>query len=48
MNLVLIGKHSLEKLEQWAVDLFSGVENKNVVVPDFSKPMMPFDSTNMG
>ena len=25
MSLVLIGKHSLEQLEQWAIDLFSGV-----------------------
>ena len=48
MNLVLISKHSLEQLEQWAVSLFSSVENKNVVVPDMSKPVMPFDSTNMG
>jgi len=48
MNLVLIGKHSLEQLEEWAVSLFSGVENKNVELPDLSKPMMPFDSSNMG
>lgn len=25
MNLVISGKHSLEKLEEWAVSLFSGV-----------------------
>lgn len=48
MNLVLYGKHSLEKLEQWAVSMFSPVENKNVTVPDFSQPMMPFDASNMG
>ena len=48
MNLVIIGKHSLEQLEQWAVSLFSGVENKNVEVPDLTQPIMPFDSSNMG
>ena len=48
MNLVLYGKHSLEKLEEWAINLFSGVENKNVVVPALSKPVLPFDSANLG
>ena len=48
MNLVIYGKHSLEQLEQWATSLFSGVENKNVTVPDYSLPKLPFDSTNMG
>lgn len=48
MNLVLYGKHSLEKLEEWAVTKFSGIENKNVVVPDLSLPKIPFDEENMG
>ena len=48
MNLVLIGKHSLAQLEEWAVNLFQGVENKNVQVPDLSQPIMPFDETNKG
>ena len=48
MNLVLYGKHSLAQLEQWAVSLFSGVENKNVTVPDLSQPMLPFDASNLG
>ena len=48
MNLVIYGKHSLEQLEQWATSLFSGVENKNVTVPDYSLPKVPFDSSNMG
>ena len=48
MSLVLIGKHSLEQLEQWAVSLFSGVENKHVQAPDLSKPEMPFDNSNLG
>ena len=48
MNLVLYGKHSLEQLEEWATTLFTDVINKNVEVPDLSKPCMPFDSANMG
>ena len=48
MNLVIYGKHSLTQLEEWATTLFSGVENKNVIVPDLSKPVMPFDSSNLG
>ncbi len=48
MNLVLYGKHSIEQLETWAMSLFSGVENKQVELPDLSKPCMPFDSSNMG
>ena len=48
MNLVLYGKSSLEQLEQWAVSLFSSVENKNVTVPDLSQPLMPFDASNLG
>ena len=44
MNLVLISKHSLEQLEQWVVELFSAVPNKNVIVPDLSQPKMPFDA----
>lgn len=48
MNLVLYGKHSIEKLEQWAVTLFSDVIDKNVVVPDLSQPVVPFDRTNLG
>jgi len=48
MNLVLYGKHSLEQLEEWAVSLFKGVENKDVIVPDLSKPAVAFDSSNLG
>ena len=48
MSLVLYSKHPMEKLEEWAVSLFSGVENKNVTVPDYSQPKMPFDNENLG
>ena len=48
MNLVLYGNHSLDQLENWAVSLFSGVENKNVTVPDLSEPVMAYNSENLG
>ena len=38
----------MEQLEAWAVSLFSGVENKEVIVPDLSQPVMPFDNENLG
>ncbi len=48
MKLTVSGKHSLEQLEEWAVKYFSEVENKNVVVPDLSKPAVPFTEANLG
>jgi len=48
MKLTVSGKHSMEQLEEWAVKMFSDVENKNVVVPDLSKPRMPYDKDNLG
>ncbi len=48
MKLTLSGKHTLEQLEQWAVDKFSLVVNKNVVVPDLGKPEVPFTISNLG
>ena len=48
MNLVLYGNHSLDQLEGWAVSMFSGVENKNVTVPDLSEPVMAYNSENLG
>ena len=47
MKLTISGKHSLEQLEKWAVEKFSSVENKNVVVPDLGKPEMPFTHANL-
>ena len=38
----------MEQLEEWAVTLFSGVENKDVTIPDLSLPKLPFDSDNLG
>lgn len=48
MKLVVSGKHSLDQLEKWAVEMFSPVENINVVVPDLGKPMVPFTHENLG
>lgn len=48
MKLTVSGKHSLEQLEEWAVKYFSEVQNKNVVVPDLSKPEKPFSAGNLG
>ena len=36
MNLVLVGRHSLEDLEKYATDNFSGVEDRNLPKVDFS------------
>jgi secreted Zn-dependent insulinase-like peptidase len=47
MKLTISGKHSLEQLEKWAIEKFSSVENKNVVVPDLGKPEMPFTHANL-
>jgi len=43
MKLVLTGKHSIAKLEEMAIKIFSSVPNRNVTLPDLSKPVMPFD-----
>lgn len=48
MKLCISGKHSIEQLEKWAVEMFSPVENKNVVVPDLGKPIVPFTHDNLG
>ena len=48
MELVVTGKHTLEQLEKWVVEMFSAVENKEVVVPNLGEPKMPFDESNLG
>ena len=42
MNLVLVGRHSLDELQNLAVDNFSGVENKHLPRKDF-KDEVVFD-----
>jgi len=48
MRLVITGKHSIEQLEKWAVDLFSSVGNKEVVVPNLGEPKAAFNADNLG
>jgi len=38
MNLCICGKFEIQQLEQWVVEKFSPVVNKEVVVPSFSEP----------
>jgi secreted Zn-dependent insulinase-like peptidase len=46
MKLVLIGKHTIEQLEKWAVELFTDIKNSDVVVPDLGSPA-PYDNKNL-
>ena len=48
MNLVVTGKHSIDQLEEWVKSKFSPVKNKDVVLPDYSQPRMPYDKDNLG
>lgn len=47
MNLVMVGKHTLEDLEKLAVENFSEIEDKNVSLRDFSTEEV-YDGTSMG
>lgn len=47
MKLTVSGKHSLEVLEKWVVEMFSGVENKNVTRPDYKEPILPYTPENL-
>lgn len=48
MKLAMCGKHSLEQMEKWATEYFSGIQNKNVKLPDLGLPKAPFTAENMG
>jgi secreted Zn-dependent insulinase-like peptidase len=48
MNLAMVGKASLDEMQKWAEEKFSGVENKGVTIPDYSQPIMPFNEANLG
>ena len=48
MKLTISGKHTLDQLEKWAVDMFSPVKNLDVKLPDFGQPIAPFDQANLG
>ena len=38
MSLVIYGKEDTQQLKNWAVELFSGIENKEVVLPEYPLP----------
>lgn len=46
MKLVVYGMEPLETLEKWVSELFSGIKNKDVVLPVYKE--QPFDSENLG
>ena len=46
MKLVLYGKHSIERLEQWTTDLFSTIKNIDVEVPNLGDPAS-YDKENL-
>lgn len=53
MNLVLVGKESIDKLQQMAIDNFKDVENKHTAMRDFSldehgNPAVVFDERSLG
>lgn len=47
MNLVMVGRHNLEDLEKLAIENFSDVENKDVVLKDFTGEVV-YDETSYG
>lgn len=47
MNLVMVGKQSLEELESLAVENFKDVQDKGVKLADFTKDVV-YDHTSMG
>ena len=46
MRLCMTGRHDIEKMEELARNLFSQVEDKEVVVPDLNTPVA-YDSKNL-
>jgi secreted Zn-dependent insulinase-like peptidase len=47
MNMVMSSNHSLDTQEKWARDMFGGIENKNVEVPNLVDPA-PFSDNEKG
>jgi len=48
MKLCVVGRHDIGKLEELATGLFSQVENKSVVVPDYNQPQVAYNASNLG
>jgi len=47
MSLTVTGRHEIDELENWVVNMFSGVKNKNIELPDLGTPI-PFPKENLG
>jgi len=48
MKLTVLGKHTLDQMQAWAIEMFSAVPNKNVVLPDLGAPAAPYTQANLG
>lgn len=48
MKLVISSKSSLDELEKLAVEKFTPIVNKKVVLPDLGLPITPYTSENLG
>lgn len=48
MSLCLVGNHSIETLEELAIEHFSEIENKNLKLKDFTKGEPLYDENTLG
>jgi len=48
MNLAISGNHTIEEMEGWVREKFGPVKNLDVTLPDLSKPIVPYNSENLG
>jgi insulysin len=48
MTLVLTSNSTIAESEKLVNELFTTIENKNVVIPPLSGPVMPFNCDNLG
>ena len=48
MSLCLVGNHSIDQLEELAVEHFTGIQNKNLTLKDFTKGEPLFDEKTLG
>ena len=48
MTLAVTSNSSIQEMEVIVNELFMTIENKNVVIPELSGPVMPFNAENLG
>jgi secreted Zn-dependent insulinase-like peptidase len=48
MKLAIYSNQEISQLEKWVEEYFTSIENKNLELPDFSVPKLPFDKDNLG